>query len=119
LQAEQKLWLQTDPSDMMNDIIYNVRKVQPQRCFPGLDDAHQVAETFVLLIMVPTASCCALHRFQWQYDVCHVLCNHRVAASAMWVCMRATATTSTSVHSWRRSAMALQSFVIAVGMDRG
>ena len=30
LQAEQKLWLQTDPSDMMNDIIYNVRKVHPE-----------------------------------------------------------------------------------------
>lgn len=27
VQVEQKLWLQTDPSDMMNDIIYNVRKV--------------------------------------------------------------------------------------------
>jgi hypothetical protein len=27
LQAEQKLWLQTDPSDMMNEIIFNVRKV--------------------------------------------------------------------------------------------
>ena len=33
-QAEQKLWLQTDPSDMMNDIIYNVRKVQWRFC-PG------------------------------------------------------------------------------------
>ena len=30
LQAEQKLWLQNDPSDMMNDIIYNVRKVHPE-----------------------------------------------------------------------------------------
>ena len=30
LQAEQKLWLQTDPSDMMNDIIFNVRKVHSE-----------------------------------------------------------------------------------------
>ncbi len=27
LQAEMKLYLQTDPSDIMNELIYNVRKV--------------------------------------------------------------------------------------------
>jgi hypothetical protein len=35
LQAEQKLWLQTDPSDMMNDIIFNVRKVHSEVLLSG------------------------------------------------------------------------------------